>query len=155
MPALQAELAEHQAAIAKANAELEAAERRYEEITNPHAWECGRIQDELAAADRAKDSLAKSCLDPGPSASLPRPGRSYRARGKSGSPGNERQRKQEALRNVKVPWRPRSRFTRQTTGCGSGSDGTSRVDQTDRPRRTLTRRSASCAGGGAERSLVP
>ena len=103
VPALQAELAEHQAAIAKANVELEAAEKRYEEITIPHAWECGRIQDELAAADRAKDSLARSCLDGEALGELAAVREALQAkRQERFDLGNERQRKQEALRNVKA-----------------------------------------------------
>ena len=103
VPALQAELAEHQAAIAKANAELEAAERRYEEITNPHAWECGRIQDELATADRAKDSLARSCLDGEALGELAAAREELQAkRQERFDLGNQRQRKQKALADVRA-----------------------------------------------------
>ncbi len=102
VPKLQAELAEHQAAIAKANAELEAAEKRYEEITNPHAWECGRIQDELATADRAKDSLAKSCLDPEALGELAAVREALQAkREERFELHNQRQRKQKALADVR------------------------------------------------------
>jgi flagellar biosynthesis chaperone FliJ len=102
VPALQAELAEHQAAIAKANAELEAAERRYEEITTGPAWECQRIQDELAAADRAKDSLAKSCLDGEALGELAAAREELQAkREERFELHNQRQRKQKALADVR------------------------------------------------------
>jgi chromosome segregation ATPase len=103
VPALQAELAEHQAAIAAANAELEAAEKRYEEKTTGPAWECQRIQDELAAADRAKDSLARSCLDPEALGELAAVRAELQAKREERLDlHNQRQRKQEALRNVKA-----------------------------------------------------
>ena len=103
VPALQAELAEHQATIAAANAELEEAEKLYEEKTTGPAWECQRIQDELGAADRAKDSLARSCLDPEALGELAAVRAELQAkRQERFDLFGERQRKQEALRNVRA-----------------------------------------------------
>lgn len=102
VPALQAELAEHQATIAAANAELEAAEQRYEEITTGPAWECQRIQDELGAADRARDSLTKSCLDPEALGELQAARAELQAkREERFNLHGERERKQKALGDVR------------------------------------------------------
>lgn len=102
VPKLQAELAEHQATIAKANVELEAAEKLYEEKTTGPAWECQRLGDSLAAADRARDSLARSCLDPEALGELQATRAELQAkREERFNLHGERERKQKALADVR------------------------------------------------------
>jgi chromosome segregation ATPase len=161
VPKLQAELAEHQATIAAANAELEAAEQRYEEITNPHAWECQRIQDELGAADRARDSLARSCLDPEALGELAAVRAELQGKRQERLDlHNQRQRKQEALRNVKAalgsfkPIHEADRELWQREAAGLEAE-LAELGKTESDLGKEIVRLEAAEGGRAEKLLVP
>jgi chromosome segregation ATPase len=161
VPKLQAELAEHQAAIAKANTELEEAEKLYEEKTTGPAWRCQQIQDELAAADRAKDDLARSCLDGDALGELAAVRAELQAkRQERFDLFGERQRKQEALRNVRAalgsfkPIHPGDRELWQKEAAAIEAE----LAKLDKAAVTLDQevnRLEAAEGRAAERLLVP
>lgn len=161
VPKLQAELAEHQATIAKANAELEEAERRYEEITTGPAWECQRIQDELGAADRAKDSLARSCLDPEALGELQAARAELQAkREERFNLHGERERKQKALADVRdalTGYKPIHEADRELWGR-EATELEAELVRLDKAETTLDQEVAkleAAEGRAAEKLLVP
>jgi chromosome segregation ATPase len=161
VPKLQAELAEHQATIAAANAELEAAEQRYEELTNPIVWDCQRLQDELAAADRARDSLAKSCLDGEALGELAAVRAELQAkREERFNLHGERQRKQKALGDVRdalASYKPIHPGDRELWGREAAAIE-AELARLDKAAATLDQevnRLEAAEGRAAERLLVP